>query len=86
MDYLKTRAPFWKKETRADGTERWVDARASDDERGRAVGCPGKVGGLGDRLLVIQNTAHGWPRCWHRLPAFNGTANLLDYNSRCRVA
>lgn len=31
MDYLKTRAPFWKKERGADG-ERWVDARASDDE------------------------------------------------------
>jgi molybdopterin synthase catalytic subunit len=31
MDYLKTRAPFWKKELGPDGTERWVDARASDD-------------------------------------------------------
>jgi molybdopterin synthase catalytic subunit len=31
MDYLKTRAPFWKKE-RGDAGERWVDARASDDE------------------------------------------------------
>lgn len=30
MDYLKTRAPFWKKERTPDGT-RWVDARASDD-------------------------------------------------------
>ena len=30
MDYLKTRAPFWKKELGEDGTERWVDARASD--------------------------------------------------------
>lgn len=32
MDYLKTRAPFWKKEQTADG-ERWVEARASDDEK-----------------------------------------------------
>ncbi|MBL8385666.1 MAG: molybdenum cofactor biosynthesis protein MoaE [Burkholderiales bacterium] len=31
MDYLKTRAPFWKKERTPDG-ERWVDARASDDD------------------------------------------------------
>jgi molybdopterin synthase catalytic subunit len=31
MDYLKTRAPFWKKETTPGGT-RWVEARASDDE------------------------------------------------------
>ena len=30
MDYLKTRAPFWKKEETAQGG-RWVDARASDD-------------------------------------------------------
>lgn len=30
MDYLKTRAPFWKKERTPEG-ERWVDARASDD-------------------------------------------------------
>ncbi len=30
MDYLKTQAPFWKKELLADGTHRWVDARASD--------------------------------------------------------
>jgi molybdopterin synthase catalytic subunit len=32
MDYLKTRAPFWKKEHTPDG-ERWVEARASDDEK-----------------------------------------------------
>ena len=30
MDYLKTRAPFWKKEHGPDGA-RWVDARESDD-------------------------------------------------------
>ena len=30
MDYLKTRAPFWKKERIASGS-RWVEARASDD-------------------------------------------------------
>jgi molybdopterin synthase catalytic subunit len=30
MDYLKTQAPFWKKETTAEGA-RWVDARVSDD-------------------------------------------------------
>ena len=30
MDYLKTRAPFWKKEE-IPGASRWVDARASDD-------------------------------------------------------
>jgi len=30
MDYLKTRAPFWKKEVGSDGTGQWVDARESD--------------------------------------------------------
>jgi molybdopterin synthase catalytic subunit len=30
MDYLKTQAPFWKKESTPEG-ERWVDARVSDD-------------------------------------------------------
>ena len=30
MDYLKTQAPFWKKEETAAGT-RWVDARETDD-------------------------------------------------------
>lgn len=30
MDYLKTRAPFWKREDTAQG-ERWVEARSSDD-------------------------------------------------------
>ena len=40
MDYLKTRAPFWKKEQTAEGT-RWVEARESDDiaaERWRLKG------------------------------------------------
>jgi molybdopterin synthase catalytic subunit len=31
MDYLKTRAPFWKKEVTPAG-ERWVEARSADDE------------------------------------------------------
>jgi len=31
MDYLKTEAPFWKKEQTSTG-DRWVDARSSDDE------------------------------------------------------
>jgi len=32
MDYLKTRAPFWKKEQTPAG-DRWVEARASDEEK-----------------------------------------------------
>lgn len=30
MDYLKSRAPFWKKEAFMDGAEAWVDARETD--------------------------------------------------------
>jgi molybdopterin synthase catalytic subunit len=40
MDYLKTQAPFWKKESTSEGA-RWVDARATDDiaaERWRLKG------------------------------------------------
>ncbi|WP_026380972.1 molybdenum cofactor biosynthesis protein MoaE [Afifella pfennigii] len=33
MDYLKTRAPFWKKEERSDGSKgEWVEAKEADDE------------------------------------------------------
>lgn len=31
MDYLKTQAPFWKKEATPDG-ERWVEAKTSDED------------------------------------------------------
>lgn len=31
MDYLKTHAPFWKKEVDPEGNSRWVDARESDE-------------------------------------------------------
>jgi molybdopterin synthase catalytic subunit len=42
MDYLKTEAPFWKKEATPSG-ERWVDAREADDaarERWSRAGKP----------------------------------------------
>jgi molybdopterin synthase catalytic subunit len=32
IDWLKTRAPFWKREERADGSTCWVEARTADDE------------------------------------------------------
>jgi len=31
MDYLKTDAPFWKKESTPEG-ERWVEAKPADDD------------------------------------------------------
>ena len=34
MDYLKTRAPFWKKESTLDGAH-WVDAREADEDSAR---------------------------------------------------
>jgi len=43
MDYLKTQAPFWKKEQTPDGA-RWVDARVADDaalQRWGIVSCNG---------------------------------------------
>jgi molybdopterin synthase catalytic subunit len=44
MDYLKTQAPFWKKEETAQGA-RWVEARASDDAAAdRWHNPPGKMG------------------------------------------
>ncbi len=35
MDRLKTDAPFWKKELRADGTGKWVEERQSDVDAAR---------------------------------------------------
>ena len=40
MDYLKTQAPFWKKEHTPEGA-RWVDARVSDDDAMKRWGLPG---------------------------------------------
>lgn len=34
MDHLKTRAPFWKRETTAEGTH-WVQAKKSDEQAAR---------------------------------------------------
>ncbi len=31
IDWLKTRAPFWKQEDAGDGTTRWVEAKTEDD-------------------------------------------------------
>ncbi|MDE9451167.1 molybdenum cofactor biosynthesis protein MoaE [Aliiroseovarius sp. Z3] len=32
MDYLKSRAPFWKKEFQRDGSTDWVDAKVDDED------------------------------------------------------
>jgi molybdopterin synthase catalytic subunit len=38
IDRLKTEAPFWKREHFADGTAKWVEAKASDDARAERWG------------------------------------------------
>ena len=35
MDFLKTQAPFWKKEATSVG-DRWVEAKSTDDEKARS--------------------------------------------------
>ena len=44
IDYLKTDAPFWKKEQTPDGA-RWVDARSSDDAAMSKWGHPASAAG-----------------------------------------
>jgi molybdopterin synthase catalytic subunit len=34
MDYLKTQAPFWKKETTIQG-DKWIEAKASDMQKSK---------------------------------------------------
>jgi len=46
MDYLKTQAPFWKKEQTPEGA-RWVDARSSDDAAIARWGIAGANAGSG---------------------------------------
>ena len=41
MDYLKTRAPFWKQVEKADGST-WVEAKAEDDAAAERWTLPGK--------------------------------------------
>lgn len=48
MDWLKTRAPFWKRE-QAQGEARWVDARESDDEAAARWHLPGSPASAGGR-------------------------------------
>ncbi|MGU7779606.1 molybdenum cofactor biosynthesis protein MoaE [Burkholderia sp. PU8-34] len=38
MDFLKTHAPFWKKEIRHDGAAEWVEAKTHDDQAMRRWG------------------------------------------------
>ncbi len=44
IDWLKTGAPFWKQEERADGTVSWVETRESDEAAAAAWGNPDAAG------------------------------------------
>jgi len=52
MDYLKTRAPFWKKEERAGGKTEWVEAREADS---RARERWGQVSGVRRQVSEITS-------------------------------
>ncbi|MDI3307936.1 MAG: molybdenum cofactor biosynthesis protein MoaE [Acetobacteraceae bacterium] len=41
IDWLKTKAPFWKREEFAGGGERWVEAKAEDDAAAARWSTPG---------------------------------------------
>lgn len=43
IDWLKTQAPFWKREWLADGTGHWVDAREADDAAAARWGLAGGI-------------------------------------------
>ena len=58
MDYLKTRAPFWKRATRVDGAvEGWVEAKAEDDAQAERWGGRVRRSGLQRRLHKSGATA-----------------------------
>jgi molybdopterin synthase catalytic subunit len=40
IDWLKTKAPFWKRESFVDGSATWVDARETDDAAAARWGSP----------------------------------------------
>ena len=65
MDFLKTRAPFWKKEVTPQG-ERWVDAKNSDDVAAarRDDGKNDKAGQRTPSALLQSASARRWaPGC-----------------------
>ena len=55
MDYLKTEAPFWKKEATPDGA-RWVDARSADDTAAARWGDVGEANNRQSRGLKPAST------------------------------
>ena len=58
MDYLKTQAPFWKKETTPEGA-RWVDARVADDLALARWGLTGQHTGAGGGPALASTAVPG---------------------------
>ena len=61
MDALKTRAPFWKRETLADGQAYWVQARESDQARADAWQAPTADGAEAPGTASTQTESAGQP-------------------------
>ncbi len=61
MDYLKTQAPFWKKEHTPQGA-RWVDARVSDDAALERWGiAAGNAAPCRERCRAVRCRCWRWP-------------------------
>ena len=59
MDYLKTRAPFWKKEERAEGAD-WVEARHADAAAAQRAGAEGGSRPRGCRMISTGASRLSW--------------------------
>jgi molybdopterin synthase catalytic subunit len=67
MDYLKTHAPFWKKEATPAG-ERWVDARVADDEALARWGISSANAGGGEAAVPVEPPAGAGDNARHPDP------------------
>ena len=61
MDYLKTQAPFWKKEHTPEGA-RWVDARSSERRRSRSA--LGRVDAVATARRAVSIAVAVAGKCW----------------------
>ena len=99
MDYLKTEAPFWKKECYADGTERWVEAKQSDQRAARRwasdqtqrlhLGALVLAGGEGSRMGNVNKglqLLHGKPMVQHVIEVLRPHVQYMAISANQGVA